>query len=97
MKLRTHPLSYHGAPNWPPVWTRIEGQEKHPVGEVGILEEVRRSALDDTCYLIIQYEGSRYMGKLAFDDQKLCDRLCNVLTGHCGRPIREIADLDIHA
>jgi hypothetical protein len=48
MLLRDHPLmSRHGVPNWPPVWTwvngpAVDGPENESLrGEVGILKWVR--------------------------------------------------------
>ena len=70
MKLRSHPsMSYRGFQNWPPVWMREFGSETYPVREVGILEDVHKSTPENHCFLVIKYNGSRYVGIIQCDDQ----------------------------
>jgi hypothetical protein len=66
MLLRDHPLmSRYGVPNWPPVWTWVDGpeidgpQNKSLKGEVGIFRWVGLSGIQppDRCYLYIDHEG----------------------------------------
>jgi hypothetical protein len=101
MQLRDHPLMfYRGVRNWPPVWTRIRGREdKHPMGEVGILREVRWSALQfaplDRFFLVIDFERTVYMGCLLFDDAAFCLGIQHLLRDHCGSDIEYIGGLDI--
>jgi hypothetical protein len=52
-------MSYHGLPNWPPVWTWVEGTEnKRPNGEVGVLKQVRTSSIEpvNRIFLYIEHE-----------------------------------------
>jgi hypothetical protein len=55
MLLRDHPLmSRYGVPNWPPVWTWVDGPEidgpenKSLKGELGILKWVGLSGIEPT-------------------------------------------------
>ena len=45
MQFRNHPLMRYGSiRNWPPVWISLhEAGEGLPLGEVGVLTEVRKS------------------------------------------------------
>jgi len=99
MLLRDHPLmSRHGVPNWPPIWTWIDGVEnKRPRGEVGILKAVDLSGIrpSDRCYLRIDHEGSLYMGCLLFDDPAFCSQIVKLLRDHYNYPIVEIGRLDL--
>jgi hypothetical protein len=99
MLLRNHPLmSRHGVPNWPPLWTWVEGQEnKYPTGEVGILIWVSLIGLQplDKCYLLMNHEDSSYMGCLLFDNDKFCRYIAHFLENYCHRPIAEIGSLDV--
>jgi hypothetical protein len=104
MLLRDHPLmSRHGVPNWPPVWTWVNGPEvdgpenKFPRGEIGILKWVGLSALQppNRCYLYIDHEQSSYLGCLLFDDSAFCRHLAKLLESYCNRPIAEIGSLDL--
>jgi len=99
MHLREHPLmSCYGVPNWPPVWSWVDGPEnKFPRGEVGILKWVGLTGIEptDRCYLYIDHEGSRYLGCLLFDDHAFCRYLAKLLDGYCNRPITEIGSLDL--
>jgi hypothetical protein len=58
---RDHALMrYHGIPNWPPAWLWIDGPEnKHPRGEIGILQAVEVSNIPPAhrCFLCIDYEA----------------------------------------
>jgi hypothetical protein len=104
MLLRDHPLmSRHGVPNWPPVWTWVNGpavdgpENKFPKGEVGTLIWVGLTALQpaDRCYLYIDHEGSSYLGCLLFDDDKFCRYVAQFLENYCHHSIAEIGSLDL--
>jgi len=97
MKLRVHPaMSYRGVSNWPPVWKRISGPGDGPVGEGGILEEVHLSDVSrNKCILVIQYDATRYIGSLMFDDGQFCTKVCDFLSRHCGQPLSVVAGLDM--
>jgi hypothetical protein len=66
MLLRNHPLmSRYGLPNWPPVWTWVDGLEnKFPKGEVGTLKGVGLSGIQppDRCYLTSSMKDRRIWG-----------------------------------
>src|SRR5262245_50893567 len=99
MLLRDHPLmSRYGVPNWPPVWTLVNGPDsKLPRGEVGILKWIGLSGLQppDRCYLYIEHEGSTYLGCLLFDDHAFCRYIAKLLESYGNRPIVEIGSLDL--
>jgi len=99
MLLRDHPLmSRFGVPNWPPVWVWVDGPEnKFPRGEIGILKWVGLTGIEptDRCYLDIDYEGSRYLGCLLFDDHAFCRYLAKLLDSYCNCSITEIGSLDL--
>jgi hypothetical protein len=99
MVLRDHPLmSRYGVPNWPPVWTWVDGQEnKFPKGEIGILIWASLSGIQppDRCYLLMDHEGSSYMGCLLFDDYEFCRYIAKLLDRYCHRPIAEIGSIDL--
>ena len=100
MLLRDHPLmSHHGVASWPPLWIWVEGEEnKFPTGEVGNLTWVSLTGIQplDRCYLLMNHEGSSYMGCLLFDDDKFCRYVMQFLEHYCcNRPIAEIGSLDL--
>lgn len=97
MQLRDHPaMSFAGVKNWPPTWVH---SRSHPVkkanGEIGTLtrvhfyEELRRRL-----FLIVDVEGERYMGALAFNDPAFCNVLHSIFQSHIGWSIKDIGDLD---
>jgi hypothetical protein len=99
MLLRDHPLmSYKGLRNWPPDWMWIDGKvTKNPKGEVGTLVEVQASQRQGTnrCFLVIEYEDSRYMSCLQFDDPNFRRRVCGLLDKCRGHSIADIGRLDV--
>ena len=101
MLFRDHPLmSRNGLSNWPPVWLWVDGSNKFkfPKGEVGILRfAVAFTGLQpsDRCYLIIDHEGSSFMGCLLFDDHSFCRHVAELLEDCRNRPIVEIGSLDV--
>jgi hypothetical protein len=100
MLLRDHLLMrYHGASNWPPVWSWTGGLEnkRRPTGEVGILRSVEPSCFQpaNRCVLCIDYEGSSYMGCLLFDDVAFCRQITEILQFCLNRSISDIGSLDL--
>jgi hypothetical protein len=93
MQLRSHPLmTFRGRPNWPPQWIWISGGDnKHPTGEIGVLQEIRTSSIDQpVCFLTIQYNESNYLGTLIFTHPKFYEEVCELLKRNAGRPLNEI-------
>jgi hypothetical protein len=99
VRLRNHPLmSYHGLPNWPPVWTWMGGTEnKRPKGEIGILKEVKVSGIEpaNRIFLYIEYEKESYIGCLLFDNPPFCLQIAKLLQDWCGRALGEIGGLEL--
>jgi hypothetical protein len=46
-------------------------------------------------FLFIDYNGSRYMGMMVFDDPKFCSHIFALLQRNVGRSIKDIGDLDL--
>ena len=46
-------------------------------------------------FLLIQHEGLRYMGSMAFDDPAFCYELYRLLKSKAGLSIKEIGDIDL--
>jgi hypothetical protein len=93
-------MSSNGAPNWPPEWIWADGPRNfypHPMGEIGILEDVRRSIFNsDRCLFIkMRYRGILYLGRLSFDHREFCKQVLELLMVNSGRPIQEIGAMDI--
>ncbi len=99
MELRRHPLmSYQGLSNWPPLWLWRGGvEDERPEGEVGILTDVMLSTVEpfNGVFLVIEYEGSEYTGRLLFDDRTFCCRISQLLKNCYGYSIRDIGGLDV--
>jgi hypothetical protein len=99
MELRKHALmSYRGRPNWPPRWVWLGGkQNERPRGEVGVLKEVSRypHLSADGLTLVMEYNGSAYMGLLLFDDFAFSRKVHDLLKDLRGRPISEIGSLEV--
>jgi hypothetical protein len=99
MKLREHPLmTYRSLRSWPPAWTWVGGADnQHPKGEVGILKEVKVSQINpaDRIFIYMEYKDASYIGCLLIDHHSFCHQIARLLQDCCGRPVREIADLDL--
>lgn len=86
-----------GWPTWPPKWTttRMDPNDR-PVGEIGTLQQpLMNELLDTKIFLFIDYNGSRYMGMMVFDEPKFCLQIFAVLKANVGRSIKDIGDLDL--
>jgi hypothetical protein len=46
-------------------------------------------------FLTIQYEGNRYVGSMAFDDERFCYEIYTLLKSKLGVSIKEIGDIDL--
>ena len=82
---------------WPPLWTttRRDASDK-PRGEVGVLKQVlKHKFIDNFVFLWIEYESSRYMGVLVFDDLAFCHQIHTLLNTQIGVSIKEIGDIDL--
>src|SRR5258705_13803044 len=93
-------MSYNGLSNWPPEWIWADGPRNfytHPMGEIGILEDVRRSIFNsDRCLFIkMRYHGILYLGRLSFDHREFCRRVFELLKANYSRAIQEIGAMDI--
>ena len=93
MKLRHYPFA-----QWPPPWTRIDGTGNTDIsGEIGTLRSVSLSRVEPitTCYLLVDFQGSAYMGKLLVKDATVCRHMLEFLQQHSGYSIQQIGNLDM--
>jgi hypothetical protein len=69
--------------NWPPVWTHARndgGVKRTLMGEVGVLKHVlSNSEMSKKCYLVIDFEGERYVGTVLCDDHAFSLQIPRVL------------------
>jgi hypothetical protein len=72
-------------------------ENKSLKGEVGVLTWVGVTGKQppDRCYLLINHEGSSYMGCLLFEDPAFCRYIVKLLDRYSNRPIAEIGSIDI--
>ena len=65
---------YKPDPKLHPIWTSVHGDENdRPIGEIGTLQQLSIGVLLDTSlFLTNDYQCSRYMGPVYFDDPKSC-------------------------
>jgi hypothetical protein len=47
------------------------------------------------CFLVIEHDGSVYMGCLIFDDPSFCRQIGKLLSSYCQRSIQEIGSIDV--
>jgi hypothetical protein len=99
MKLRDHPLMIRksGFGNWPPTWTSTQlGENNKSRAEIGALSYVSMNDLfDNKIFLMMEYEGARYISGMHFDDATFCYQISSILKANIGRSIKEIGDLDL--
>ena len=102
MQLRNHRLmTYRGSCNWPPVWIPIAGRDpkkrESAVGEIGRLKETRYyPTRRGRIFLIIEHEGTEYIGCVMFDDAIFCEKVANRLHAFQGMPIETIGSTEIY-
>ena len=69
-QLRTHKETFS---NWPPIWTTSRDPTDKPRGEIGTLQHVLMNEHDDeVLFIVIEYQGRRYMGAMGFESPALC-------------------------
>ena len=98
VELRNHPLMAYGElRSWPPVWTQnTRGGVKTLTGEIGVLTYVyMRHRPATKCFLVIDHQNETFVGTLLFDDQAFGVKVCDLLRGLVGRPVKDIGDLDV--
>jgi hypothetical protein len=100
MQFRDHPLMTRksGFCSWPPMWTttRHDDNGDEPTGEIGILQQVLMNDLfKHRIFIFIDYQGCRYMGSMAFDDERFCSEIYSVLKYRIGYSIKQIGNMDL--
>jgi hypothetical protein len=64
--------------------------------EAGTLKEIRTAeVLLDKFFLVIEYDGIRYIGCLAFDNRAFCWLMHKLLQDYVGYTVESIGNLDI--
>jgi hypothetical protein len=51
--------------------------------------------IDNKIFMSMQYQGSRYMGFVAFDDSNFCRQIYDLLKSKAGLSIKESGDIDL--
>ena len=97
MQLKHHPtFSYRGFSLWPPRWISQATSASTPVGEVGVLRDVRW--YPDTpirVFLTMEHDGVEFRGHL-FMEYELMSMVMVSLLEHCkGMTIGSIGILEI--
>ena len=65
-------------------------------GEIGTLQHVLMNEDDDeVLFIVIEYQGRRYMGAMGFDSRAFCRQIYTLLQSHIGLSIKEIGDIDL--
>ena len=81
---------------WPPVWTGLGRDRKVLRGEVGVLADAYSNNEAETAiFLVIRFRAQKFLGALLFNDCSCYKRMLSLLQANVGRPIREIADMEI--
>ena len=96
LQLRDHAITTlkSGVKTWPPFWITSSGDAAS--GEIGILQNVSIGVLiDTTLFLFIEFQGSRYVGLISFDDSISCQKTYDLLKPKVGRSIKEIGALEV--
>ena len=65
-------------------------------GELGTLDKTWMNTLSyDKIFIVVEYEGDRFMGTMDFDDPRFCREIYALLKSHIGLSLKEIGDLDL--
>lgn len=63
---------------------------------MGVLDDIYLSRVTaKRCILLIVYDSTNYIGVITFDDDAFCRRFVDLVQTHRGKPISQIAELDI--
>jgi hypothetical protein len=84
---------------WPPVWRWVAGTgNRHLDNEPAVLQSVAVSEVEgvNRCHLLVEYQGSHFVGTLVFEDIDRCLGVYELLLEHCGESIQSIAGLPPH-
>lgn len=92
-QLRTHKGT---SANWPPIWMPSRDPTDQPRGEIGTLQQVVMTVHDDDfLFIVIEYQGRRYMGALRFGSFAFCRYIFTLLRSRIGLSIKQIGDIDL--
>lgn len=99
MKLRDHPkVKGEWPPEWHPSNPRAPRYHKTPIGEQGVLKEVRKYSHPTSgsghLALLITCEEEEYCGQIDLNDRDLLQALFNKLKECVEMPLQKIGDLD---
>jgi hypothetical protein len=76
---------------------RSQNQQQPLRGEIGVLKSSRAIPGTRQCYIIIEYQGMKYVGCVFCNDDKFCSQLVSLLAHEQGGTIAEIGDLDLES
>jgi hypothetical protein len=79
------------------IWTTPRNDpEDKPRGEIGYLPQVSMSKnFSDVIILVIEYEGTKYVGSLRYEAPTAYYKTYDILTSKIGLSIREIGNIDL--
>ncbi|HWP57868.1 MAG TPA: hypothetical protein VNL14_08275 [Candidatus Acidoferrales bacterium] len=80
-------------PKFPPLWMRIGGGPSK-AGLIGHLRHVRLSHSRSSLAIIIEEEGSHFVGYYHAAPETL-QNLCNVMQKAIGRPLALVAEMEL--
>jgi hypothetical protein len=67
----------------------------HGVKLAPSIRHLMSDLITNKVFLTIQYEGNRYVGSMAFDDERFCYEIYTLLKSKLGLSIKEIGDIDL--
>ena len=50
---------------------------------------------DEALFIVIEYQGRRYMGAMGFDSSAFCRQIYALFQSHIDLSIKEIGDIDV--
>lgn len=94
MKIRN--IALHAVRNWPPVWLGLTPGREVLRGEVGVLADVySKNETETAIFVVIRFRAREFLGALLFNDCSHYKRILSLLQANVGRPIREIAEMEV--
>lgn len=94
MKIRN--IAPRSVRNWPPVWMGPAPEREILCGEVGVLADAYSNNETETAiFLVIRFRAQEFLGVLLFHDCSYYKRILSLLQANIGRPICEIAELEV--
>ncbi len=80
---------------WPPDWGGYYGKGDRFL--IGDSEGTFKSALVRPKHIEVQaeFQGRDQVGRITSEDQKLLERVCEIMNQNKGKPLKEVGDLEV--